>query len=82
MELIDKQKVIEIISECLDPYGYVDSNKFAPAMRHIFSLESVSKESIINEYRDALLKNDVIDRSVVRRVAEQLKGEENESDRC
>lgn len=45
-ELIERNKVLECINNCILPSGYVDTCEFATSMRKIFNLPITSETTI------------------------------------
>lgn len=77
MRLIDKVEAIEAINGMIDENGYIIPDNFAKQTKKIIFAKEIDLEEyhneIIDKFKNKLLLNDVIDKSVIKRVAEQMK---------
>ena len=77
--LAREKKVCETMDRLEPPKG-TPLVKIVESLKSKFYYDRYEKEiraKAIDEFAEALLRCDVIDKSVIRRLAEQMKGEQN-----
>ncbi len=67
-----REDLVKTIKLFLDA-RYMSDNHTECAEKLLAEYEAKIRADVIEEFKERLLKNNVVDKSVVRRVAEQLK---------